>query len=73
MGSSEGEALCLKWNDYTSHLSMGFQDMRKNEDFFDVTLITEDGEIRCHKLVLGACSPHFRYVRTMFCTAVHIM
>ena len=60
MGSSEGEALCLKWNDYTSHLSMGFQDMRKSEDFFDVTLITEDGEIQCHKLVLGACSPHFR-------------
>ena len=55
-----GEALCLKWNDHTSNMSVAFQEMRKNEDFFDVTLVTDDGEIRCHKLVLGACSPQFR-------------
>jgi len=62
MASTDGEALCLKWNNYTSNLSETFQDMRKNEDFFDLTLITDDGELRCHKLVLGACSPQFRQI-----------
>ena len=60
MGSVEGEKYCLKWNDFTSNLSIAFQDLRKDEDFFDVTLLTEDSEFKCHKLVLGACSPHFR-------------
>jgi len=62
MGSVEGEKYCLKWNDFTSNLSTAFQDLRKDEDFFDVTLLTEDSEIKCHKLVLGACSPHFRQI-----------
>jgi len=62
MGSVEGEKYCLKWNDFTSNLSTAFQELRKDEDFFDVTLLTEDSEIKCHKLVLGACSPHFRQI-----------
>jgi len=62
MGSVEGEKYCLKWNDFTSNLSVAFQEMRTDEDFFDITLLTEDSEIRCHKLVLGACSPHFRQI-----------
>ena len=60
MDSADAEALCLKWNDYTLNLSAAFQEMRKNEDFFDLTLITDNGDLCCHKLVLGACSPHFR-------------
>lgn len=62
MGSVEGEKYCLKWNDFTSNLSTAFQQLRKDEDFFDVTLLTEDSEIKCHKLVLGACSSHFRQI-----------
>ena len=62
MGAVEGEKYCLKWNDFTSNLSSAFNELRDDEDFFDVTLLTEESEIRCHKLILGACSPHFRYV-----------
>ena len=62
MGAVEGEKYCLKWNDFTSNLSSAFNELRDDEDFFDVTLLTEESEIRCHKLILGACSPHFRYL-----------
>jgi len=62
MGSVEGEKYCLKWNDFTSNLSVAFQEMRSDADFFDLTLLTENSEIRCHKLVLGACSSHFRQI-----------
>jgi len=58
----EGEKYCLKWNDFTSNLSSAFNELRDDEDFFDVTLLTEESEIRCHKLILGACSPHFRHI-----------
>jgi len=62
MGSVESEKYCLKWNDFTSNLSVAFQEMRRDADFFDLTLLTENSEIRCHKLVLGACSSHFRQI-----------
>merc|ERR1712073_210825 len=53
---------CLRWNDFTTNLSSAFNELRGDEDFFDITLITEESEIRCHKLILGACSPHFRNI-----------
>ena len=61
MGTVQGEKYSLKWNDFTSNLSSAFNELRDDEDFFDITLLTEESEIRCHKLILGACSPHFRY------------
>jgi len=63
MGSnSEGEKYCLRWNEFSSNLSNAFNELRNDEDFFDITLITEESEIRCHKLILGACSPHFKQI-----------
>jgi len=62
MGSAEAEKYCLKWNDFTLNLSSAFNELRDDEDFFDITLLTEESEIRCHKLILGACSPHFRAI-----------
>jgi len=62
MGTVQGEKYSLKWNDFTSNLSSAFNELRDDEDFFDITLLTEESEIRCHKLILGACSPHFRAI-----------
>jgi len=62
MATGDGEKYCLRWNDFTSNLSSAFNELRDDEDFFDITLITEESEIRCHKLILGACSPHFRNI-----------
>jgi len=62
MSTGDGEKYCLRWNDFTTNLSSAFNELRGDEDFFDITLITEESEIRCHKLILGACSPHFRNI-----------
>jgi len=59
MSTMDGDKYCLRWNEYSSNLSSAFNELRNDEDFFDITLITEESEIRCHKLILGACSPHF--------------
>ena len=53
---------CLRWNDYRSNISLAFQDLRSSADFFDVTLATEEAEIRVHRVILSACSPHLRDV-----------
>ena len=63
MGTSSGsEKYSLKWNDFTSNLSVSFQELRQDQDFFDVKLLTDESEIRCHKLILGACSPKLRQI-----------
>ena len=56
------EKFCLKWNDYESNLSKSFDEIRKEKDFFDVTLVCEDIQIEAHKLILGACSTFFKNV-----------
>jgi hypothetical protein len=43
----------LKWNDFESGLLSGFQDIRKSQQFFDVTLICEASQIHAHKVKIG--------------------
>jgi len=60
MGSSE--KFCLRWNDFESNISVAFQELREDKDFFDVTLACDDDQIQAHKLILSACSPFFRSI-----------
>ena len=48
----DASSFCLKWNDYASNLSVAFQDLRRLNDFFDVTLLTNDGAVQAHKVIL---------------------
>ena len=48
---------CLKWNDFGSNISVAFRELRKDKDFFDVTLACDDDQIQDHKVILSACSP----------------
>ena len=49
----------LTWDAYSNHLRNMMKEM-KNDDFADVTLVTEDMEhIRAHKNILSASSPVF--------------
>jgi hypothetical protein len=41
----------LKWNDFESGLLSGFQDIRKSQQFFDVTLVCEASQIQAHKVI----------------------
>ena len=54
------EKFHMKWNAYSDHLRYMMKEIM-NDDFTDVTLVTEDREhIRAHKNILSACSPVFK-------------
>ena len=54
------DKFCLKWNDFQKNLSRTFKQLRHEEDFYDVTLVSEDQkQIQAHKLVLSSCSEYF--------------
>ena len=55
------EKFCLRWNDFQMNASNAFNKLRKDKDFLDITLVSEDGEhISAHKVVLSASSDFFR-------------
>ena len=57
------EKYCLQWNDFQSNVSKALNDFRKEEDFFDVTLVSDDQQhIPAHKLVLSASSELFKSI-----------
>ena len=57
------EKLFLKWKDFDSKISSSFEVLRREKDFFDVTLVGEDEfQIEAHKVVLSACSPFFKNI-----------
>ena len=55
------EKLCLQWNDFQNNTKIAFGNLRKDNDFADVTLVCEDGQqVEAHKVILGASSPFFQ-------------
>ncbi len=62
MGSSS-ECYILKWNGFHESVANSFTDLRKNEEFLDVTLaIDQDHQLSAHKVILSASSPYFHGV-----------
>jgi len=52
MGANDPEELfCLRWNDYRDNVVTTLSDLRREEDFFDVTLAVDGRQVRAHKLV----------------------
>ena len=48
----------LKWDEFEPNLRNTFAGLRREEDFADVTLVSEDGHLlRAHKVLLSATSP----------------
>ena len=57
---NNSEKHCLKWNDYESDIRNSFRGLRKDQEYFDVTLASGDGHrIEAHKIVLSAGSRFF--------------
>ena len=55
------ENYSLKWHTYSDHLKSMMKEMMMNEDFSDVTLVTEDKKhIMANINILSACSPVFK-------------
>ena len=44
------DELCLKWDNFQSNLTDTFDQLRKSEDFVDVTLTVGGRSIKCHKV-----------------------
>ena len=57
------EKFCLKWNDFQKNLTKSFGQLRNEDDFFDVTLVSDDKQqVSAHKLVLSSCSDYFKSI-----------
>jgi len=57
------ENFCLKWNDFHSNISKSFNQLRYEDDFYDVTLVSDDqDQISAHKVVLSASSEYFKNI-----------
>merc|ERR1712126_282314 len=57
------ENFCLKWNDFHSNISKSFNQLRYEDDFYDVTLVSDDqNQISAHKVVLSASSEYFKNI-----------
>ena len=57
------ESFVLKWHSFKENLTGSFRKLRKDEDFFDVILVTEDDQsFKAHKVVLSAASDFFKSI-----------
>ena len=55
------EKYSLTWHTYSDHLKSMMKELMMNEDFADVTLLTEDKKhIKANINILSACSPVFK-------------
>ena len=54
------EKFCLNWDDFESNIKEYFRELRDDQNYFDVTLATDDGHaIEAHKIILSAGSKFF--------------
>ena len=59
------EKFCLKWNDFQTNVSNAFKKLRKTENFYDVTLVSDDQQqVSAHKVVLASSSEYFQNILT---------
>ena len=57
------EKFALKWNDYQSNWNSSLSELRKDSDFADVTLISDDKvKFSAHKVILSSCSNMFKFI-----------
>ena len=53
----------MNWNDFETNIRESFRELREDNNYFDVTLATDDGYlIEAHKLILSAGSNFFREI-----------
>ena len=54
---SSFEEVTLSSTDFEMKIVESFKSLRKENDFFDVTIACDDDQIEAHRVVLAACSP----------------
>ena len=57
------EKFCLKWNDFQTNINNSFRKLRCADDFYDVTLVSDDQkQVSAHKVVLSTSSEYFKNI-----------
>merc|ERR1712243_106746 len=57
------DKFCLRWNDFHTNVSKTIGNLRYEDDFFDVTLVSDDQkQMFAHKVVLSASSEYFKNI-----------
>ena len=57
------DKFCLKWNDFQATVTQSLSLLRRDEDFFDVTLVSDDNvQLQAHKVILSASSSFFKSI-----------
>ena len=55
------EKYSLTWHNYSDHLRSMMKELMMNEDFCDLTLVTEDKKhMKANSSILSTCSPVFK-------------
>lgn len=60
MGGGPQQLYCLRWNQHRSNLLSAFDQLLQAEALTDVTLSCGGASIKCHRIVLAACSGYFQ-------------
>ncbi|KAF0312080.1 Longitudinals lacking protein-like [Amphibalanus amphitrite] len=59
---SDQQEFCLRWNDFHSSFHLSLEALRGDESFTDVTLSCSGRLMRAHRVILSACSVHFKEI-----------
>ena len=58
------QVFCLRWNNHRNNLLTVFDHLLQTEAFCDVTIACDGASIKCHKMILSACSSYFQSLFT---------
>ncbi|XP_037088751.1 longitudinals lacking protein-like [Pollicipes pollicipes] len=56
------QEFCLRWNDFHSNFHLSLEALRGDESFTDVTLSCAGRLMKAHRVILSACSVHFKEI-----------
>ena len=54
------QQFCLRWNDFQTNMVASFKHLRDEKSFCDVTIACDGASVKCHKMILSACSAYFQ-------------
>lgn len=56
------QEFCVRWNSHLGSIGAAFPQLLAVQRFVDVTLVCQGHQLRCHRLVLAACSSYFESI-----------
>ena len=57
-----GDKFCLNLKEFANNVKVSWQELQIEKDFCDVTLASENKQIKAHKIVISSCSSVLRNI-----------